>query len=126
MPESCADRGQAVPRASDGASVAEAGMELAVDLFERYHQDIFAYLYRMVHEREWAQDLAQETFLRVLRARRRLPEVANPRAWLYRVATNVALNALKRRDRFAWLSWRVSDRPAESAPVDQAAGRREP
>jgi hypothetical protein len=41
MPESCADGGQAVVRGSDGAtSVAEAGMELAVDLFERYHEDI--------------------------------------------------------------------------------------
>jgi RNA polymerase sigma-70 factor (ECF subfamily) len=116
MPASCADREQARPSAADGITPAEEGTELAVDLYERYHDDIFAYLYGMVREREWAQDLAQETFLRVLRARRRLPEVDNRRAWLYRVATNVALNALKRRRRFVWLPWRAEDGPERSTP----------
>ncbi len=110
MPASCADRGPARPCASDGhAAAAEVGMALAVDLFERYHEEIYAYLCGMVREQAWAEDLAQEAFLRVLQARGRLAEVRNHRAWLYRVATHVALNALKRRRRFAWLPWRASD-----------------
>ena len=124
MPASSADRGPAHP-APDSAAIAQAGTELAVELYERYHEDVFTYLCGLVHERQWAQDLAQETFLRVLRARARLPQVNNPRAWLYRVATNVALNALKRHRRFAWLPWRASDRGQGSAPdVAEQVGQR--
>ncbi|HOG47860.1 MAG TPA: RNA polymerase sigma factor, partial [Anaerolineae bacterium] len=114
MPASCTDRGRAEPQAS-GGTAAEAGTALAVDLFERYHEEVYGYLCGMVRDPAWAEDLAQETFLRVLRARRQLPGVQNCRAWLYRVATNVALNALKRHGRFAWLPWRASDRPGGGA-----------
>jgi RNA polymerase sigma-70 factor (ECF subfamily) len=89
---------------------------LVVDLFENYHTAVFAYLYRMVNDRDLAHDLSQETFLRLFRARHRLPQVENPRAYVYRIATNVALNALKRRRRFAWLPWRNTDAVYLTAP----------
>jgi RNA polymerase sigma-70 factor (ECF subfamily) len=91
-------------------------------LFERHHGEIFGYLNRMVGDRELAQDLAQEVFLRAHLARRQLPQVLDQRAWLYRIATNLALNAIKRRDRFAWLPWLSVDRPA--ADTAQQAGER--
>jgi RNA polymerase sigma-70 factor (ECF subfamily) len=87
---------------------ADEQTSLVGELFEQYHAAIFAYLYRLVDDVEWAHDLTQETFLRVLRARQRLPAVQNQRAWVYRIATNVSLNALKRRRRFAWLPWSQS------------------
>ena len=59
-------------------------------------------------EREWAEELTQEVFLRVFNAREQLPGVRNRRAWVYRVATNVCFNALKRRRRFAWLPWHAA------------------
>jgi RNA polymerase sigma-70 factor (ECF subfamily) len=90
--------------------------QLVADLFEQYHAAIFAYLYRVVGERELACDLCQETFLRVLRAHGRLRRVDNRRAWLYRIATNVAFNDLKRRRRFVWLPWRNVDGVAVPAP----------
>ncbi len=114
MPGSSAGHG--CVGSATSSSAAEAGTELTVELFERFHRDILAYLYGLVREQQWAQDLTQETFLRVLRARASLPEVTNPRAWLYRVATNVALNALKRRRRFAWLPIRASDRQPGPVP----------
>jgi RNA polymerase sigma-70 factor (ECF subfamily) len=80
-----------------------------VTLFEQYHTAIFAYVYRLVDDREWAHDLTQETFLKLFRARNRLPRVKNQRAWIYRIATNLAFNALKRQRRFAWLPWRSAD-----------------
>ncbi len=82
---------------------------LVADLFEQYQAPVFAYLYRLVNDREWAHDLSQETFLQLFRTRHRLPEVENRRAWVYRIATNLALNALKRSRRFAWLPWRHAD-----------------
>ncbi len=77
-----------------------------VRLFDAHHRAIFGYLYRMVGEdRELAEELTQETFLKAFEARHQLPEIANPRAWLYRIATNLAFNAHKRRRRFRWLPW---------------------
>lgn len=91
----------------------------AVELFERYHGEVYAYLCRMLRDRQWAEDLAQETFLRALRARRQWAELENPRAWLYRIATNLALNALKRRRRFVWLPWRAADgRSGQGCPAE--------
>jgi RNA polymerase sigma-70 factor (ECF subfamily) len=83
--------------------------DLVAGMFEQYHTAIFAYLYRLVSDREWAHDLTQETFLRLFRTRHRLPQVENRRAWVYRIATNLAFNALKRRQRFTWLPWRNAD-----------------
>ncbi len=90
------------------ANSAEAQTVQVTDLFEKYHAELFAYLCRLVNDREWAQDLTQEAFLNAFRARGRLAEIENPRAWLYRIATNLALNALKRRRRFAWLPWHAA------------------
>lgn len=104
------------------AVVRTDAIELATHLFELYHGEIFAYLQRMVADREWAQDLAQETFLQAYRARDRIANLENPRAWLYRIATNLALNALKRKRRFAWLPWHWQDRPA-SINVAEEVGR---
>jgi RNA polymerase sigma-70 factor (ECF subfamily) len=86
-----------------------ADTTLVTALFEQYHEAIFAYLYRMLNDRETAHDLTQETFLQVFRTRDRLAGVENKRAWLYRIATNLALNAIKRRQRFTWLPWRKVD-----------------
>lgn len=96
---------------------------LATHLFEHYHLEIFAYLHRMVVDREWAQDLAQETFLSAYRARGQLSSLNNPRAWLYRIATNLALNEIKRRRRFAWLPWHWSDERPASGDVAEEVGR---
>lgn len=101
---------------------------LVAHLFERHHAEIFAYLYRMLGDREGAQDLAQETFLQASRGRQNLPQVHNQRAWLYRIATNLALNAIKRRRLFAWLPWveahaavgDAAERIAKQAVVEQA------
>ncbi len=101
-------------RGHHGESIADAEVYpdsrgLVIDLFEQYHTLVFAYVYRLVDDREWAHDLTQETFLRLFRARSRLPQVKNQRAWIYRIATNLAFNALKRQRRFAWLPWRSTD-----------------
>jgi len=83
--------------------------EQVLDLFETYHESIFAYLYRLLGDAEWAHDLTQDTFLRLFETRERLSGVENQRAWTYRIASNMALNALKRRRRFRWLPWRDDD-----------------
>lgn len=87
----------------------EDPQEIVAGLFERYHAAIFAYLYRLMGDRETANDLTQETFVKVYETRQRLVGVDNPRAWVYRIATNLAINAAKRGRRFRWLSWQQDD-----------------
>lgn len=56
---------------------------------------VFHYLYRMVRNQEIAEDLTQETFLRAYRGRTLYKPVARFETWLYRIATNVAINHLR-------------------------------
>jgi RNA polymerase sigma-70 factor (ECF subfamily) len=53
------------------------------------------FLYRMVRNREQAEDLAQEVFLRVYRARADYVPSAKFTTWLFRIATNLALNSVR-------------------------------
>ncbi|HEX6800541.1 MAG TPA: sigma-70 family RNA polymerase sigma factor [Ktedonobacterales bacterium] len=72
--------------------------------FARYQPPLLDYLYGMTRGREWAADLVQETFLHAYRAAGRDPaSIEHPQAWLYRIATNTALSALRRTRRFGWL-----------------------
>ena len=72
-------------------------------LFVEYRTPILNYLYRLVGQAAAAEDLTQEAFTRAWRARDQLARVDNPRAWLYRVATNAAHDHLRRRRLLAWL-----------------------
>ncbi len=108
-----------------GAKAADENVSLVAGLFDRYHAAVFAYAWRLVGEREWAEELTQETFLRVFDARDRLPDVANHRAWVYRIATNTCFNALRRRHRFAWLPWHLAPVAAfQEADAIAELGRR--
>jgi RNA polymerase sigma-70 factor (ECF subfamily) len=85
-------------------------------LFARYHRPLLDYLYGMTRDREVAEDLVQEAFLRALAARKtRLANVTHPQAWLYRIATNVALDTRRRQRHFTWLP--LSRVEPESGPA---------
>ncbi len=70
----------------------EASFEL---LLHRYRTPLVNFLYRMVRNREQAEDLAQEVFIRVYRARAEYVPSAKFTTWLFRIATNLALNSLR-------------------------------
>ena len=61
-------------------------------LAEKYHRPIFHFLFRMVHNQAIAEELAQEVFLRVYRSRQSYRAEARFSTWLYRIATNLAVN----------------------------------
>jgi len=64
-------------------------------LLQRYRRPLCHFLNRMVRDAGQAEDLAQEVFLRVYRARREYEPSAKFTTWLFRIATNLALNALR-------------------------------
>jgi RNA polymerase sigma-70 factor (ECF subfamily) len=78
------------------------GDQAAFDqLFRRWAGPMLRYLERMVRDSATAEDLLQETFLRVFRARDRYQPEARFSTWLYTIATNLALNELRRPRRRA-------------------------
>ena len=74
----------------------QAGEEDAFEqLVGNYRDPVVRFLYRMVHEPGLAEELAQEVFLRVYRARHRYQPIARFSTWLFRIASNAGLNALR-------------------------------
>jgi RNA polymerase sigma-70 factor (ECF subfamily) len=67
----------------------EAGFNFLVG---KYHRAIIHFLFRMVHNEAVAEELAQEVFLRVYRSRESYRAEAKFTTWLYRIATNLAVN----------------------------------
>jgi RNA polymerase sigma-70 factor (ECF subfamily) len=61
-------------------------------LVGKYHRPMIHFLYRMVRNQAVAEELAQEVFLRVYRARDSYRAEARFTTWLYRIATNLAVN----------------------------------
>ena len=61
-------------------------------LVEKYHRPMIHFLFRMVRNQAVAEELAQEVFLRVYRARESYRAEARFTTWLYRIATNLAVN----------------------------------
>jgi RNA polymerase sigma-70 factor, ECF subfamily len=81
-----------------GNAMGPAPASLAT-LSERHRPEIVRYLARLLGDRDEAEDVCQEVFLRAHRAFARLAPDSNCRAWLYRIATNSGLNAARRRAR---------------------------
>ena len=70
-------------------------------LYQEHHQPILRYLDRLVSDRETAEDLCQDTFIKALRHWNELEQQALARSCLYRIAKNTAYDYLRRRRREA-------------------------
>lgn len=76
----------------------KAGSQMAFrDLFERHKQPVVNYCYRFCGHRAVAEELAQEVFLRIYKAAPRYRPKARFRTWLFKIATNVCLNEIRKR-----------------------------
>src|SRR5262245_7115563 len=85
--------GGSVPTGAAGQRmVAQAGQERFEAFFRRFERDIFGYLWRLTSDEQAAYDLSQETFLRAWQHFSKILAYEQPAAWLFRVATNLALN----------------------------------
>jgi RNA polymerase sigma-70 factor (ECF subfamily) len=82
------------------AAAAFAGGETAfADLAQRHRRELHIHCYRMLASFDDAEDAVQETFLRAWRSRDTFEGGSLFRAWLYRIATNVCLDAIRRKSR---------------------------
>jgi RNA polymerase sigma-70 factor (ECF subfamily) len=105
-------------RGGDAAAFAE--------LVELYQHRLVAVMHHLVGNADEAEDLAQEVFLRVYRTRDRYRPKAKFSTWLFTIANNLALNALRRRKRRPAVPLDTQDsgplgaRPAEQLVADRA------
>ena len=98
-----------------------------VELLDAHGAEIYRHLRRLSPTAEDAADLHQETFLRAHRAWPRLPPDANHRAWLHRIAANVAIDAHRRREARPDMAATGAGDPTvlgSASAVEPAAGRR--
>jgi len=67
------------------------------EIFERYHNMVYGTAYRICGDRHDAEDIMQDTFVRVARALRKFRKDSKFSSWLYRITVNVARDQLKRK-----------------------------
>jgi RNA polymerase sigma-70 factor, ECF subfamily len=85
---------------------AKGDLDAFEELFRQFQSQVYAWVVRIVRDRGVAEDLTVETFWRIYRSRARFDPQGNFGAWAYRIATNLALNHIRRR------------RPEEELPED--------
>jgi RNA polymerase sigma-70 factor (ECF subfamily) len=96
------------------------------ELVERYQARLVALMHHLVGNADEAEDLAQEVFLRVYKSRKKYRARAKFSTWFFTIANNLALNALRARQRRPAVPLPVSDsgplgpRPAEQLVRDRA------
>ena len=71
-------------------------------LYEQFRRPIHSYIYRLLGNQEDADDVTQEVFVRACIAWDGLYERNNLSSWLYRIATNLCIDLLRRRKRISW------------------------
>src|SRR5216683_6916132 len=92
-------------------------------LYEKFKRPIHSYTYRLLGSHEDADDLTQEVFMRAYVAWNDLYDRDNLSPWLYRIATNLCVDLLRRRKRISWwpLVRRTQGAPFERASEEDAA-----
>jgi RNA polymerase sigma-70 factor (ECF subfamily) len=93
----------------------EGDREAFRQLVERNQAKVYAVVYRLIPDHALAEDLTQEAFLRVFRTADRYYPMAKFSTWVYRIAANVALNALRSRRKMRTTTLEMPDGSDDSA-----------
>lgn len=87
------------------------------ELYEKYHQDVYQFLYYMVNNKEQAEDLVQEVYIKVLRSYDRFEGKSSEKTWLFSIAKHVAIDSFRKHkgwknkllETFDWNKQQVRD-----------------
>jgi RNA polymerase sigma-70 factor (ECF subfamily) len=110
------------------AEVGAGNVDAYGKIVGRYNGRLYNFIYRFVGDRETAEDIVQETFLRAFRKRKEYRAIANFSTWLFTIAGNLAKSELRRRKRWRMFSIERDEEtdtgmelPDESARPDKVA-----
>lgn len=112
---------------NEGALRAVMTAQPAVDwdaLYREHAPALLRYLRRLTRSSEEAEALMQDTFVRAIRARRRPDSTRDLRSWLYRLATNTAIDHLRRQRRWRFVPFGARDFESPAASDDIELVRR--
>lgn len=87
------------------------------DLYQKYHHDVFQFLFYMVRNKENAEDLVQEVYIRVFKSYHRFEGKSSEKTWIFSIAKNVAIDFFRKQkgwkdrllEKFDWSTSQVKD-----------------
>lgn len=87
------------------------------ELYSKYHHDVFQFIFYMVKNREQAEDLVQEVYIRVLKSYERFEGKSSEKTWLFSIARNVTIDHFRKSkgwkqriaEKFDWTTGVVKD-----------------
>ncbi|MBT2698897.1 RNA polymerase sigma factor SigX [Bacillus sp. ISL-40] len=87
------------------------------ELYQKYHHDVFQFLLYMVRNKEHAEDLVQEVYIRVFKSYRRFEGKSSEKTWLFSIARNVAIDFFRKQkgwkerllEKFDWSTDQLKD-----------------
>jgi len=88
------------------------------ELYQKYHHDVFQFLFYMVRNKEQAEDLVQEVYIRVFKSYRRFEGKSSEKTWLFSIARNVAIDFFRKQkgwkerllEKFDWSTDQLKDK----------------
>ena len=95
-------------------------------LYEQYHQDVFKFLIYLTRNRDHAEDLSHEVYVRVLRAYAGFEGKSSEKTWLFSIAKNVAIdhfrkNSVRRKHLYDKFDWEKSELVSTGILPDEMA-----
>jgi len=109
---------EALTLSANMASASSTLSERVHTLFEQLHLPVFRYVMRKTKDSGRAEDITQESFLRLFRHLQEERPVDNPKAWLFTVANNLAIDAGRRDSRLQDLDEATWDRIEDEGASD--------
>ncbi|WP_438318371.1 RNA polymerase sigma factor SigX [Sporosarcina sp. FA9] len=95
-------------------------------LYEQYHSDVFKFLIYLTRDRDLAEDLSHEVYVRVMRAYSGFEGKSSEKTWLFSIAKNVAIdhfrkNSVRRKHLFDKFDWEKSELVSTGILPDESA-----
>ena len=87
------------------------------ELYDKYHHDVYKFLFYMTKNKEHAEDLTQEVYIRVLRAYSSFEGQSSEKTWIFSIERNVAIDFFRKQkslkdrflERFDWAENQLKD-----------------
>lgn len=95
------------------------------ELYDAHAAELAGYLWKVTGDREAATDLMQDTFIAGIRDEAALREPAKARAWLFRIATRLAIKRRRRAQLIAFVPFAGTERSIEGTPDVESLAVRE-